>query len=149
MFRLSAMPDMNTTRASVDPDPLIGEVVGDTPGAVLARAAFTAILEGQTPVLSELTRATAASSEVGGLVGRGLMLDDTGHVVGAHGLSLVPAHGTLLQRCGLSSTTRVTSGDERRQQYGNGNSTPPPAALDTTRTRSPMACRRLRCTPEH
>ena len=74
MFRLSAMPDMNTTRASVDPDPLIGEVVGDTPGAVLARAAFTAILEGQTPVLSELTGATAASSEeVGGLVGRGLI----------------------------------------------------------------------------
>jgi alkylmercury lyase len=91
------MPDTNTASASVDPDPLIDELVADTPGAALSRAAFTAILDGRTPLLSDLSRATAASSEdVDALIGRGLMLDDTGHVVGAHGLSLVPARQHLL-----------------------------------------------------
>jgi hypothetical protein len=76
----------------VDPDPLIDEVVVDTPGAALSRAAFMAILDGQTLLLSDLTRETGASSEeVDGLIGRGLIVDDTGRVVAAHGLSLVPA----------------------------------------------------------
>jgi len=86
------MPEVNTANASVDPDPLIHEVVADTPGAELSRAAFMAILDGRTPLLSDLTLATEASpDEVDRLIGRGLTLDDTGHVVAAHGLSLVPA----------------------------------------------------------
>jgi hypothetical protein len=86
------MPEVNTANASVDPDPLIREVVADTPGAALSRAAFMAILDSRAPLLSDLTRATDASpDEVDRLIGRGLMLDDTGHVVAAHGLSLVPA----------------------------------------------------------
>jgi hypothetical protein len=92
MFTLSAMPELNTTSASLEPEPLIGEAVADSPGAALSRAAFVAILEGHTPLLSDLVEATAASAEaVDGLIGRGLMLDETGHVVAAHGLSLVPA----------------------------------------------------------
>jgi hypothetical protein len=86
------MPSTNTTSASLDSDPLIDEVVADTPGAALSRAAFMAILDGRTPPLSDLTRETEArSEEVEALIGRGLMLDDTSRVVAAHGLSLVPA----------------------------------------------------------
>jgi hypothetical protein len=71
------MPNTNTTSASVDPDPLIGEAVADTPGAALARAAFMAILDGRLPLLSDLTRANAASSEdIEALIGRSLMVDD-------------------------------------------------------------------------
>ena len=92
MFRLWPMPNTNTKNASVDPDPLISEVVAETPGAALSRAAFTAILDGRMPLLSDLTRATAASSEdIEALIGRGLMVDDGRRVVAAHGLSLVPA----------------------------------------------------------
>ena len=92
MFRLWPMPNKNTKSASVNPDPLIGEVVPDTPGAALSRAAFTAILDGRMSLLSDLTRATAASTgDVEALIGRGLMVDDLGRVVAAHGLSLVPA----------------------------------------------------------
>jgi len=77
---------------SLDPDPLIREAVGDTSSAALSRAAFLLILNGQTPLLSDLVEATSASAEeVDGLIGRGLMLDDGGHVVAAHGLSLIPA----------------------------------------------------------
>ena len=92
MFRLWTMPDTNIRSTSVDSDPLIDKVVADSPGAALARAAFTAILDGQTPLLSDLTHETEASSEeVDALIGRGLMVDDAGRVVAAHGLSLVPA----------------------------------------------------------
>jgi hypothetical protein len=92
MFRLWPMPEKNMAITSVDPDPLIGEVVADTPGATLARAAFMAILDGRTPLLADLTRATAASwDDVDGLIGRGLMIDEAGRVVAAHGPSLVPA----------------------------------------------------------
>jgi hypothetical protein len=85
------MPNTNTT--NVDPDPLIGEAVGDTPGAAaLSRSAFAAILDGRMPLLSNLARATGAALEdVEALISRGLMLDDAGRVVAAHGLSLVPA----------------------------------------------------------
>ena len=87
VFRLWPVPHMNSTSASRDPDPLIGEAVADTPRAALSRAAFLAILEGQRPLLSDLVAATAASAqEVNGLIGRGLMVDDAGRVVAAHGL---------------------------------------------------------------
>jgi hypothetical protein len=83
---------MNSTCASRDPDPLIGEAVADNSGVALSRAAFLAILDGQTPILSDLVEATApAAQEVNGLIGRELMVDDAGRVVAAHGLSLVPA----------------------------------------------------------
>jgi alkylmercury lyase len=83
---------MNSTSASRDADPLINESVADNPSAALSRAAFLAILDGQTPMLSDLIEATAASAqEVNGLIGRQLMVDDAGRIVAAHGLSLVPA----------------------------------------------------------
>jgi hypothetical protein len=86
------MPEMNRTSASRDPDPLIGESVADTPGAASSRAAFLAILAGQRPPLSDLVAAFAASvQDVDGLIGRGLMVDEAGRVVAAHGLSLVAA----------------------------------------------------------
>ena len=83
------MPNTNTKTASADPD---CEVAADAPGAALSRAAFTALLDGQMPLLADLTRATSAStSDVEALIGRGLMVDHGGRVVAAHGLSLVPA----------------------------------------------------------
>jgi hypothetical protein len=86
------MSNTDTKSASENPDPLIREVVADMPGAALSRAAFTAILDGQMPLLSDLTRAAAASTaDVDALTGRRLVVDDLGRVVAAHGLSLVPA----------------------------------------------------------
>jgi hypothetical protein len=104
------MPELNTTRASLEPEPLIGEAVADSPGAALSRAAFLAILDGHTPLLTDLVEATASAAEVGGLIGRGLMLDETGHVVAAHGLSLVPARQhrlTIGRRCGSRPVVNV------------------------------------------
>lgn len=86
------MPNSNVPNASADPHPLIGEVVADTPGAAISKAAFRAILDDRTPLLSDLTQATGASSEdVEALIGRSLMVDDDRRIVAAHGLSLVPA----------------------------------------------------------
>jgi hypothetical protein len=203
------MPELNATSASLDPDPLNGEAFADSPGAALSRAALLAILDGHAPLLSDLVEATAASAdEVHGLIGRRLMIDETGHVVAVHGLSLVPARqhrltigdrqfwtpgtwrsswtlslaspgactalpkwvrsvapsvaqfdshgfalprtqarGTSLQRCGLSSTMRVTSGYKWRPQCGRASSTPALASLDATRTSPAMSDRRrLACT---
>jgi hypothetical protein len=73
-------------------DPLVKEAAGAAEAAKLARAAFNAILNGEMVLVSELARATDASSDdVDGLIGRGLVIDDDGRVVAAHGLSLVPA----------------------------------------------------------
>jgi hypothetical protein len=73
-------------------DALIREAAPDAPAAPLARAAFAAILDGRAPTLSDLVRLTGASPEdADRLVGRGLMVNERGHVVAAHGLSLVPA----------------------------------------------------------
>jgi alkylmercury lyase len=73
-------------------DPLIREVVANTSTARLTNAAFDAILDGKAPQLDDLVRASAASAgDVDELLGCGVIVDDTGHVVAAHGLSLVPA----------------------------------------------------------
>ncbi len=64
----------------------------EAPAAWHVRAAFQALLAGDTPLVSDLARATASSpNEVDALVGRSLMLDASGRVVGAAGLSLISA----------------------------------------------------------
>src|SRR5207244_10250392 len=50
------------------------------------------ILNGELPTVSELAKSTGASSpDVELLVGRALVIDESGRVVAAHGLSAVPA----------------------------------------------------------
>jgi hypothetical protein len=71
---------------------LIQEAAVEAPTAVLLRAAFDAILDGRAPLLADLAGTTTVSpEEVDRLIGRGLIVDDSGRVVAAHGLSLVPA----------------------------------------------------------
>src|SRR5262249_50162596 len=73
-------------------EPLIREVANEAASAALTRAAFEAILDGQTPRLDDLVQASSASPrDVERLLGRGLILDEHKRVVAAHGLSLVPA----------------------------------------------------------
>ncbi len=73
-------------------DPLVREAAADGPAAHLCRAAFNAILNGEQPAVSELARTTGASSQdVELLVGRALIINESGLVVAAHGLSAVPA----------------------------------------------------------
>src|SRR5437016_4315688 len=80
------------TAEPVGIDPLVREAAADGPATQLCRAAFNAILKGELPAVSELAKATGASSqEVELLVGRALIIDDSGRVVAAHGLSAVPA----------------------------------------------------------
>jgi len=83
------MRETNAEDAVRDPDSLIGGVDAGSHAAALSRAAFMAILDGRTPRLSELAKATEA--EVEQLVGRAVIVDDGGYVVAARGLSLVPA----------------------------------------------------------
>ena len=73
-------------------DPLIREVADDWPATHLCRAAFNAILNGELPAVFELAKSTGASSDdVELLIGRALIIDESGRVVAAHGLSAVPA----------------------------------------------------------
>ena len=73
-------------------DPLIREAADGGPATQLCRAAFNAILNGELPAVSELAKSTgAASPDVELLVGRALIIDESGRVVAAHGLSAVPA----------------------------------------------------------
>ena len=85
----------STSGRSAEPvglDPLIREAAADGPATQLCRAALNAILNGELLAVSELAKSTGASSQdVELLVGRALIIDDSGRVVAAHGLSAVPA----------------------------------------------------------
>ncbi|TME33552.1 MAG: hypothetical protein E6I75_15210 [Chloroflexi bacterium] len=73
-------------------DPLIREAAADGPATHFCRAAFNAILNGELATVSELAKSTEASShDVELLVGRALIIDESGRIVAAHGLSAVPA----------------------------------------------------------
>jgi len=93
------MDDLITVKATSDRitqtdgvDPLIPEAAADAPATEVCRAAFNAILDGELPVLSELAKlASASSQDFEQLVGRALIIDESGRVVAAHGLSAVPA----------------------------------------------------------
>jgi copper chaperone CopZ len=71
-------------------DPLIREAADDA-AAALCRAAFNAILNGELAVVSELADSTGASPrDVERLVGRALIVEESGRVRAAHGLSEIP-----------------------------------------------------------
>jgi hypothetical protein len=73
-------------------DPLIREAAAHGPATQLCRTAFNAILKGELPAVSELAKSTGVSSqEVELLIGRALIINESGRVVAAHGLSAVPA----------------------------------------------------------
>lgn len=72
-----------------------------TDATALISAAFQAILAGDVPPISDLASTNAISSnDLDGLIGRSLMLDAAGRVVGAAGLSLVPARQHRLSQRG-------------------------------------------------
>jgi hypothetical protein len=73
-------------------DPPSEQVPAETPAAALARLAFATTLDGRMPRLADLATATGNSADdVERLIGRRLMIDESGRVVATHGLSLVPA----------------------------------------------------------
>ena len=73
-------------------DPLVREAAADGPATQLCRAAFNAILNGEQPAISELARTTGVSPEaVELLLGRALIINESGRIVAAHGLAAVPA----------------------------------------------------------
>jgi alkylmercury lyase len=71
---------------------LIEDVRAAGTASALTRTGFNAILDGRAMSRAELIDATgAAAADVQRLIGRALIVDADDRVVGAHGLSLVPA----------------------------------------------------------
>ena len=93
MNDLTTLKGTSVRRAEPDGiDPLIREAAADGPATHFCRAAFNAILNGELATVSELAKSTGASShDVELLVGRALIIDESGRIVAAHGLSAVPA----------------------------------------------------------
>ena len=83
MNDLTTLKGTSVRRAEPDGiDPLIREAAADGPATHFCRAAFNAILNGELATVSELAKSTGASShDVELLVGRALIIDESGRVV--------------------------------------------------------------------